>query len=370
MVIVPVLTILAVPRLRSRLTSILGEGGVAQGRIDEWQVGLRAIADAPLLGYGPEGYRTVFGRHVDEQYVVDWGRDVITDRAHAGLIDVGLIFGIPGALLYLAVMVAVVVAAIRAMGGAQPTTIALGAATLAYVVQQQFFFPISEIDPLFWIVAGLTIAATKGTDSVAHGASPPLAAQLGRGLAMGLAIVALVAGLADMAANVAVRSALSGARDTATATAATTEVETAILYRPDSIRYRFITARLMAGDGDLERAIDQIERGLQRSAADPALNGERARLLLERARVTAPGPTRIERLDEAVAALETLVEDDPNHPEHLQRLGIALALSGEFDDAVSVMERAVALAPDQPEPTQNLSEIERLRQSEQDSDNG
>ena len=39
-------------------------------------------------------------------------------------------------------------------------TVALAGAVIAYVVQQQFLFPLSELDPLFWAAAGMLVAAT------------------------------------------------------------------------------------------------------------------------------------------------------------------------------------------------------------------
>ena len=62
--------------------------------------------------------------------------------------------------------------------------------------------------------------------------------------------------------------------------------------------------------------------------------------------------------------MQELVDEDPNNPEHRQRLGIALALSGNFDAAEANMERAIILAPEQSEPVQNMREIERLQESE------
>ncbi|MGH1487832.1 MAG: O-antigen ligase family protein [Acidimicrobiales bacterium] len=364
-IVAPLLLIVATPALRARLTSSFGQNGVVQGRLDEWQVGLRALADAPFFGYGPEGYRAVFGRHVDEQYVIDWGREVVTDRAHAGLLDVGLIFGIPGALLYLGLMLMVGAAAVRSIRSGRPLQIGLGVAALAYVIQQQFFFPLSEVDPLFWIIAGLSFAGTNGETS-SDALTRPVLRQLGRGLATGLAVVALLAGLADMVANVAVRQALDNpatVNDPATLDDPAT-VETATSWRPDSIRYRFIASRLAGQAGGLNLALQQIERGLQRSSVDPALRGERGRLILERARATTSGSERNAALAEATAALQELVDEDPNNPEHRQRLGIALALSGNFDAAEANMERAIILAPEQSEPVQNLREIERLQESE------
>ena len=71
-------------------------------------------------------------------------------------------------------------------------------------------------------------------------------------------------------------------------------------------------------------------------------------------------PDRGPALQRAVDDLEELVADDPLHPRHLQRLGVALALSGRIEEARLPLERAVELAPDDPEAATNLLLVERL----------
>ncbi len=353
---VAALVVLVVPALRGRLTSSFGSGGVIDGRIDEWQVGLRAIGRSPLVGYGPEGYRTVFGMHVDDRYVIDWGRQVITDRAHGATVDTALIFGVPGALLYAALLVLAGLAAVRAMRAGSNLVAGVAVAVVAYGLQQQFLFPLSELDPLLWVAAGLLLAgATVQPDA------QPSARSIGRpllkGLAVGLATVVTVAGLLDLAANLA----LARAVDQTEPTSALEAIETSIALRPDSIRYRFIASRLARQSGDLELAIQRVDQGLNRSPHDPALRGERARLLLDRARSATTEPARSAALVSALSALETLLADDPRNPAHLQRFGIALALAGDFDRATTTLQRAIELAPTDPEPQQNLQEVLRLQ---------
>src|SRR5690606_31272401 len=57
------------------------------GRLDEWRVATRVIADRPVIGAGPEGYRVVFADGVDRAYERDHGRDPLPDRAHAAPLD-------------------------------------------------------------------------------------------------------------------------------------------------------------------------------------------------------------------------------------------------------------------------------------------
>jgi O-antigen ligase len=351
----PVVVILAVPDLRARLTSAFGSGGVVDGRLDEWRVGLSALGSSPLTGYGPEGYRTVFGRHVDDGYVISWGRDVITDRAHAGWLDVALVGGLPALVLYGALLVLAGRAALNALRSGQAVPVGLAVAVVAYAVQQQFLFPLSELDPLFWCLAGL-LMARSGAGSQAGEHTRPRAGAVVSGLAIGWAVLVAVAGLLNLAANRRLATAL----DQPTTDRSLEQLATASRLSPDSIRYRFVAARVAAADGRLSVAVDHIERGLDRSPHDPALLGEQASLLLAIARATAPGPDRDNRLAAAAANLEAVLVDDPRNPNHLQELGIALALQGDFTGARTQLERAVELAPDDRDAALNLAELERL----------
>lgn len=356
----PVLVVVAVPALRRRITSSLEAGGVVDGRLDEWRIGLRAISRAPVLGYGPEGYRTVFGAAVDDAYVIEWGRDVVTDRAHSGPLDVALAFGVPGAAIYLALLAVMGLAAVTVIRTAEPVSTGLAVGVVAYAVQQLFLFPLSELDPLFWLAAGLVCSAVPPPGSA--GSRAALGRSLLGGLAAGLAAVAALAGTLDLVANSRIAAAVAAPAGSERASGA---VATAIRLRPDSTRYRFIGSRLARQGGNLGLASARVEEGLRRSSQDPALRGELARLELDLARATTAEPARTEALDRAVATLEALVDDDPHHPLHLQRLGIALALSGEIERATEVMERAVVLAPGRPEPLQNLEEIRRLDEDDE-----
>ncbi|MEM9563921.1 MAG: O-antigen ligase family protein [Actinomycetota bacterium] len=375
---VPVALVAAVPALRRRVTGAADSGGVIDGRLDEWRVGLRALGDAPLTGHGPEGYRTVFGANVDEAYVVQWGRDVLTDRAHNGLLDIGLAFGAPGLVLAAAALGVVVVGAVRTALVGDPTIVGLAVGVVAYAVGQQFLFPLSELDPLFWLLAGLVVAsaASPGRNRTAErrrpatgiGPLPPTARTAVTGVAVGLAVLTAVAGLADLVGDAEVAGAIDGRRtDTTVGSIAETdpgapaeELDRATALRPDSIRYRFIASRLASGRGDLDAALREVRAGLARSAADPALRGEEAALLLTLARGETDPAAREPAIDRAIEVLDRLVADDPLHPRHLQRLGVALALAGRFDEGEVHLLLAVELAPDDPEARTNLEILRTL----------
>jgi O-antigen ligase len=155
-----IVVLFAVTPLGGRVAESFDLGdGTTRGRFDDWAVGTRVVEHHPVLGVGPEGYRVVFPQVVSAAYVQRYGTAVIPDRAHNGVIDVATDGGLGAGLLYVALLAAVVVMAWRALRGRDPLTIALAAAVVGYVVQQQFLFPLSEMDPLFWMVAGMLVAA-------------------------------------------------------------------------------------------------------------------------------------------------------------------------------------------------------------------
>ena len=126
------------------------------------------IADHPLLGVGPEGYRVVFPQEVDAAYVHKYGVAVYPDRAHNGMLDVTL----DGRRARrLAVRSRCSCSRSRTRGarsrGRDPLDVALGAAVIAYIVQQQFLFPLAELDPIFWVLVGMLVARTPGADALA-----------------------------------------------------------------------------------------------------------------------------------------------------------------------------------------------------------
>ncbi len=331
--------------------------GVIAGRFDEWQVGGRALVGADLgglVGYGPEGYRTVFGAFVDEHYVIDHGRKAITDRAHNTYLDTALAGGWIAGIGLLVVHLGLGLAAFRRLRGPQALSdVALAAAVIAYIVQQWFLFPLAELDPFFWVVAGLLVARPSvGVRNNPVGSPVSGMKRFFGFFAAALAGTGLLAGLFNVVADHRVADAVA-ATD---ADRAVDRADAAVGLRPASIRYRFIASRLWSRHPDpegVDRALDHLASGLDRSPRDPALLTEQASLLLDKARST--GATT--DLDVALTALSHLDEVDPNNPLPQQQYGVALALAGRADEATAKLQHASRLAPDAIEPLLNLAVV-------------
>jgi O-antigen ligase/cytochrome c-type biogenesis protein CcmH/NrfG len=309
------------------------EGG-ARGRLDEWRVAARVVATHPVLGVGPEGYRIAFAGAVDDAYERAHGRTPLPDRAHSALLDVAATTGLVGLLAYGALLLFVGRFLLRAVRASPPWLAGLAAGVLAYWVQSLFLFPIGELEPVVWLLAGIVVTATMRAHEAVDVHVPrlvPLAAGA-------LAGATVVAGIADVAADRLARRTL------ATATSSgRDEPASAAGLRPDQIRYRLVAARVLERQGaaGLTSALLQIDRGLHVSPRDPVVRHERARLLLARARASGSAT----ELAAARTALVHLAHDDPRNAEVLLRLGLVQQLTGHDAAAERAWLAAERLAP-------------------------
>jgi O-antigen ligase len=349
--------VLAVTAAAVLTASAAGRGwGSLTGRLDEWAVGLRALARSPLVGYGPDGYRGVFWSVVDPGYVADHGAEVLTDRAHNALIDVGLAGGGVALVAFGLLWVLVAAAAWRRLapdGGGTESVLAVGAAvgTLAYLTQQIVLFPLAELDPLWWLTAGLVVAgsptgspAARATD---HRAG--LGDRIGAGARMTAPSVAAGVLVLTAAGNLPAARAehLLGGLGEMPARLRPDEAARATALAPFSPLVVVATARVQATAPtilDLDRALASVETGLTHHPSDPALRFEHGALLIERAQRSGLP----EDAGTAVTALADVVADAPGHPGSRFRYAIALHLAGRDAEAAHQVELATRLDPDHP----------------------
>ena len=296
-------------------------------RLDEWRIAWRAVLDRPILGTGPEGYRVVFPRLVDDRYERTYGRTVIPDRAHDAVLDVVVAVGVPGLLLYLALLATVGRSVVRALRRGDAVLAGTAVGLVAYVAQQVVLFPLAELEPVAWLLAGVVVAADAG--AVAERA-PARAAATVLGA---LAVLAAVAGALDLAADRSVRTALAGGRTPAVIAAAGRR---AAVLRPDQVRYRIAAARALA-PVDRAAALAQLDAAAHLSPHEPALAVERAELVA------------------TVPAWRAALATDPRRGASWLQLGLAAASAGDPGTAAQAWARAGELAPRDPVPWLDLA---------------
>jgi O-antigen ligase len=329
----------------------IAESPEARSRLDEWRVGTRALAAHLVVGSGLEGYRIAFPSVVDAEYEQRYGREVAPDRAHNGALDMAIAMGIPGALFYLVAAGWLVVRSLRAVRLGNPALIGIAAGVVAYIAQQQFLFPLAEVDPIFWVLAGLLVAATSRGEATIPVPRSRLVA--------GVLVVLLLAGaglgalelVADRRAATSYTLLASGDH-----TGAVDEADDAAAIRPDSIRYWFVASDVATRPGDpdaLREGLTRIDRALAVSPRDAILMTTRARLLLDLAQATNSAVD----LEVALTALSELTIGDPHNASHRLLTGVALVLVDDLDAAESEWKLAQSLAPNSPVPSMNLARL-------------
>lgn len=346
-------------------------GGI--GRVDEWRVAVRVVADDPITGVGPDGYRIAAPAHIDDDYTRRHGRDEVVDRAHSAPLDVAATAGVPAALLFVGLMGVLLVRCARVISRSSDTVlVAAAAGVVAWSVQMLVGFPIAEVDPLAWLLAGMVVAATSARPSRPHGPDGLGRTNgrrvAGRGESSGgdvgagpgerdagapwvtrvvAAVVACVLGVGGMTA-VRVDRALARAEDArqeGDIAAALAEADQATDLRPDDIDAWYLATRLAAtpdGLPALDNGLDRIEAALDRLPGDPALRHVHTALLVERAQRTGLAAD----VASAERSARALVADDPSSPAAHRALGLALVTRGDEDAARAALARALALDPD------------------------
>jgi O-antigen ligase/Tfp pilus assembly protein PilF len=350
-----------------------GRAAGGASRVDEWRVGIRTLGDRPWLGAGPEGYRIVFSDGVDERYEAEHGRDPQPDRAHNGLLDIGLIGGVPGATAYIGVIATIAVSARRRRrhSGWTAYETAAAVAVTMYLVQQQFLFPLAELEPVAAMLAGGLVACRDGSGpagrlpdgarpaeragrtGVVRGAVVPVVAV--RAVATTLCVAVMVTAAVrtmdelrdDRVAADAVELAARNQRD-----AAFQRVAAAGLFGDSAmVRVHLLRASLAPTEADAAAAFDDA---LRISPGDPIALLQWASFLT----ATDPARARIE-----VAAL---IDNDPlNAQLHLLAGVAALSVGDEAVGETSLL-RALELSPTSAGPRQNL--IRLYRQQGRDDD--
>jgi hypothetical protein len=310
-----------------RSSSVFDRTASVSARVDEWRIALRIIGQRPVTGTGPEGYRVRFPLAVDAEYERAHGRVVLPDRAHDTPLDVAATLGVPGLALFGALVLSVGRRIVRALRRGDALVVSLATGVGAYGLQQLVLFPLAELEPVAWLVAGIVVAAeparraaiTPEEDRPAIGRHAVTLAAVITAFAAG------VLGSRDVAADRALRTsqrALAGGHPALAIEAALHGVA----LRPDEVRLHIGAARALAAV-DPGAAVHELDAAARWSPGEPALVTERARLL------------------GTPAAWRAAVDRDPKNAASWLQYGIAAAKAGESTIAVDAWTTAQDLAP-------------------------
>ena len=152
--------------LLERVTSTERIGNTLGGRLRNWEAGIEAFAERPLLGWGPGNYFVASGRHRE----APGKRTQIHDHAHNMTIETAATGGIAGLAAYVVLWGFTAAAVLRRARGADPRDRALaifaGAALAGWFVQSQLLF----YAPESWLQHMLLLAFIACPDAGASGA--------------------------------------------------------------------------------------------------------------------------------------------------------------------------------------------------------
>jgi O-antigen ligase len=310
-------------------------------RLDEWRIATRAIAERPIGGAGPEGYRLVVGRFIDADYVRRFGETTGIDRTHSGVLDVATTSGIVTAAVYLALLAIVCWAALRALRASDALDAGFGAAVIAYAVQQQLLFPLAELDPTFWLFAGVVMVRVASASRWPRGQGTPRPSTARRVTAGLLGVTAALAAVLGVRAVAADRLARDATRSL-DVTVAIDRAERASELAPWDIRHHLLLAQAHERErtlGGVDRALAAVDDALNISPLEPTSLHERARLLSLRAAITGTGTDR----DAAARAWDEELRKSPNCARCHLGAGLAALERGDTDAARRLLATAADL---------------------------
>ncbi|WP_419927234.1 O-antigen ligase family protein [Candidatus Poriferisocius sp.] len=320
-----------------------------RGRVAIWEVAFDTIADRPLLGAGPEMFLVEYSERVGANTVREFGRQSVIDRAHGGLLDFAVSSGVVAAVLYFAVLAAVGVLAVKAMSSSKPAPAALGAGMVAYIVQQQVFFPHPAVDAVFWLFAGI-VAAAVGV----------------RGRPVRSLLVAIAAACVVLGSVANSLSMMRNDHDFERARTAKT-YEAAYRHLSDAADRRSFDDEPYILMGVLLQTADDSEliaRGEARIRRGESLNPGNELVSLALAEVRLQGfrlsddPVWALR---AQAGLDDLIEAQPTNTNAYLKRGVAWYHLEEFESAEADWQQTAWLSPNDPVPHDNLEVLRQRR---------
>lgn len=342
--------VLAIAPLRERVASIADpSSGTARGRIIQWRLTTDLIAKRPILGWGPDTFRTEFPQVIDEEFEIEVGRDVVPDRAHNAYLDIAAGMGVLGALAYLILQL---VALRRVLRSRNTVAVAIFAALVGYIAQSLFTFPIVDVDLLFWLLAGIGLAASNPEASATSRTTA--ATTVGLSIVV-VAVVALIWSGREVRADLLLGRGLRIQDHEPLATAGMLERSARLVpertqFAQAAARFRSRVGQARHDESDFESALSTFDAAIDSYKRDGELRLDRADLLL--AWGEANGDTRLTM--QAEHAYEEVLVKDPFSSRALLKLGVALVERERYEGAESAWRRAAQLAPRSAVPHVNL----------------
>lgn len=321
-----------------------------QGRLDEWRVAVAVLAEHPLTGVGPEGYRVAFPDGVDVAYEREHGREPTPDRAHSAPLDIALAGGPLALLAWAALLVLLGPFLRRALRSERPWLVGAATGLLAYAAGELLLFPLAELEPVAAVLAGVVVATAQPGELRSRVVPRYVPAVLGV-----VGIVAGGAGILELAADRQADQSAEAASTGVDPAGAVDHAQHAVDRRPDILRnHLLLAAALEADQQGAAAALAAVDDALDLSPRDPIALRRRAELLVIRADSTlVPAHIRAAR-DE----LARMLDADPINAELWVLSGVVARLDGDVDAARAAFQEAIRITPGDARPVLALSQLE------------
>jgi len=144
------------------------------GRLELWKRGIGYVLDHPLFGIGAGAYQVAEGTLAPEARVQQYGIHFKWSSAHNALLQVGAEIGIPGLILFVALLVAAFRTLSRIGRGAPGETAFLAQALIGcligFLVANMFLT--LQWSAYFYTLLGMTVGLAKVASAV-HASAPP-----------------------------------------------------------------------------------------------------------------------------------------------------------------------------------------------------
>jgi len=127
----------------ARFTEINFEAETAQQRLFNWQAGLKAFRERPILGWGMDNYNIAYNKYFDANYLDNFKTSTYNDRAHNIIIETAVTTGLVGLAVYLFIGLLVyyyLIKIYKKNKGEIVISIGLASLFLAYFIQNLLVF--------------------------------------------------------------------------------------------------------------------------------------------------------------------------------------------------------------------------------------
>jgi hypothetical protein len=325
-VVLALIVVTTTPALRGQFKNLtqLGGKGTVTVRLELDRAAIRMAADRPVVGFGPDTFRTAFQDHQTPRFVKLFGPRQIANGGHNLLLNQLATQGIIGLAALMWLLVTVFRDGWRATRAGDSIeqrllVAALTTAIVAYVVQATFNVQQVGLTTVFWVLVGMVGMAALGDHAeapVPQAVTAPSHSIAPRRVALAVPIVAVSAFLA-----------LTAARP----------------YRADG---QMLAAQRLSAAKDYLGGRAKAERAAALYAWEPRYLGGIAELSTRAA--TRPGTTSTQYLRDAKRAYERALAVEPRNAPFLQNYGEVLAALGDRAGARRALDRAVAVNPFNP----------------------